>query len=318
MENQEKELDLLDLIKKTIEWGVKLFHWLKKKVIQFIRFNWKYVYLILAFVLLASTWVIYNMVDENRALIGDSMLQIQSYGKMPVAEIVQDLGQKLDPKNDNRPLVQILSIDEETAKRIASITPYYYVDADRDGVYDYIDKEGLYNAKDTNSVRMYHILDVEIVAKKPIDFNLVQKRIVEYLNDYPLLQGEGVKRIETLNSKIDALDKEIAFLDSVRKVEINKEKNTSRIVFGRAEDEDREKKSYKDMLDLLDYRNSQVNKLYLYPDIVSSPVGVLITPRYQVLEFAVKWIGLAYLLALLLAFCINYRKSIVKLLKEEE
>ena len=67
--NQEKELDLIDLIKLSVNVLVRFFKWLIVKLLQFAKFNIHYWYVVLLFVIIGCGFTVYKFLYEPKMTV---------------------------------------------------------------------------------------------------------------------------------------------------------------------------------------------------------------------------------------------------------
>jgi hypothetical protein len=309
--NQEKELDLIDLIKLSVNVLVRFFKWLIVKLLQFTKFNIHYWYVVLLFVIIGCGFTVYKFLYEPK-MTAEFAINMQGVDHKIVADRITVLGQKINPQSKHQPIfAKELGVDSVLVECIIGLNPYLAVDLNEDGIRDA--KKGVTEELDTTISVMKYQLIVEMKSRGHVQFSKVQKAIVDYLNADEDLLARRNKYVEVHLQEIEFAKKEIANLDSLQLIESQRSKVK---------------------VDEMGVLNSSANtlawdKFGLFDKITSiklslntqqTPVVAIsdayITAAPTIVSLAIKYVGFFYVLALFICVLLNYRKNIVEFIRE--
>ncbi len=314
MDNENKEMDLFDLLKKVGEICESFIGVLGSFFLWLIRFLVKNWLLLSFFTLLGLGLAYFSLKPNNRTNYVEFNVHVNGTKSFVVFDILRSLSQKIDYDNGNQSFAKVLGINQELVKPLQIIEPVYIIDIDKNGTPDIIDFNNSY-LQDTSTRRMRHFLHIRIQAKGETNFSLVQKAIVDYLKKDAFLIKEENERLRLLKNEISVLDNEIELLDSIRRAgSSNKELEFSianqTIIF--------EKPTYhKDIISLEKKRDHLYEIMALQPDVITIYSDVIRSTKNSKKEIYLTRVIPLFVFGFLLALLISYRREIKKILIEK-
>lgn len=312
MEKQTKELDLLDLLKELFSFIGSLFKKTGKAFLWILRFVIKYYIIFLLSFAIGIGLFFFLKSPKQRLYNADFIIHLNVSNCFVVSDIVESINEII--RTDKDLLAKLLQIDKQDAKKIETIHAFYVIDLNNNGTPDYIDYKRKYKETDVNNMRMTERLCVRVVTKTKIDIEALQKGIIYFLLENQFLDKETVDRNRIIRGNIKALDKEIAELDSLRRIEY---KNGSQISIKMGETLMLgEKKTYhKEILDLVAQKEVLQSRISLRPSAINIDSPVKITEKYSDFLMFVLLLGGFLFVGFLIALIIEYGQQIISLLK---
>jgi len=313
MEKQTKELDLLDLIKELFSFIAHLFIKVGTSFLWILRFVIKYYIIFLLSFAIGIGLFFFLKSPKQRLYNADFIIHLNVSNCFVVSDIVESINEII--KTDKDLLAKTLRIDKQDAKKIEIIHAFYVIDLNNNGTPDYIDYKRKYKETDVNNIRMTERLCVRVVTKSKIDTEALQKGIIYFLLENQFMDKETLARNKLIRENIKALDKEIAELDSLRRIEY---KNGSQISIKMGETLMLgEKKTYhKEILDLVAQKEVLQSRISLRPDAINIDSPVKVTEGYPDFLMFVLLTGGFLLIGFFIALIIEYRQQMIKVLKE--
>lgn len=307
---ENKELDLMDLMKMFVGWAVTTFKWMASRIFDFLRFNIRYWILLLIFILGGVALTIYKYLPEHHPMDAEFVINLRGVSATDYKDVVESFGQNIDGF-DNAYLRNALHLDDTTAAKIKSIKSYLVLDVNGDGLRDKIDYGGGMEKGDTVTQVMKYQLDIKVRTKGCIDFKKFQDQFVAYLSKDTTLQKQCVEYISAHNLELQSISNEITALDSSisNYSGVSLQMKEGKLVFKRSDTEDK--------VDLFERRT----KLLLNIQKQAIPITVgsdVILDADSTGKLVSKYVGSLYVFALVIAFLFNYRKSIVKFVRESK
>lgn len=304
MEKENKELDLFDLIKKVVEELKNTCTRLKSSFVKIFKFHLRYIYLLLAFVLVGVVAFYFLRKEECRTVNAEFTLQVNGTTTQNVADIVKVLDQSLSPSENNAKFAKLLNLPEESVAKIRKIDAFFFIDLNNNGTRDYVDYKGTFKEDANNSI-IQRFLRIRIVSKGKSDYQLIQKHIVQYLLNDAFLKKEGVERRRMLKDNMEALKIEINTLDTLRSREIR-----SGVVLIQEGKEPVKKSSYfEDMLNLKHQLSNYTAEYHTQLNIVTIYSGVKVKAKRTDIELFLIYVGGMYVLGILLSLIFAVRKK---------
>jgi hypothetical protein len=313
MENQTKETDLLDLIKELFLFIGRLFKQTGEAFLWIFRFCVKH-YIILGISFLLGVGLFFFLSSPKQRLYNnDYLLRVNISNSFILSDIIASLND-IQRMNNIQSFADTLKISLKTAKQIKKIQAFYIIDLNANVTPDYIDYKNKYKEIDVRNVRMQDRLCARFVTKSYVDTRELEQGLLYFLSSNEYLHKETETRNKIILENINVLDNEIAALDSLRKIEYATGgqlslKMDNAIMLG-------ERKTYhKEILDLVDRKESQQARILLRPNAISIDSPVKVTQRYSdILMFIVLTGGLLFI-GFIIALFVDFRSQIIKALK---
>jgi hypothetical protein len=209
--NQEKELDLLDLL--AIFWNFFKSYFFKPLCLV-IKICFKRWYVLFAAVLLGIVMSIvvpkFIITKYNAEIILKNNVAIStSY----IKEI-----EGLSEMNRGR-LATILQLDNETLKSLVQLRPHRVISVDSTLINYTVDKEDV--TKGENHKYKIHpsMLALEVMAKDTASLSIFADAVINYLNERSSFSILNDRRISSMKSELKTYQKEIEVLDSLRHIQ---------------------------------------------------------------------------------------------------
>ena len=314
MENDNKELDLFDLIAKLGNAAKSGLNTTGKAFLWLIRFKLKNWLVLTVFTLIGLAWAIYCYLPENRIKYAEFRIQVNGTKSYAVHNIVQVLGAKVDKDKGYKNFAKTIGLSTKVLSPLQKIEPFYVIDLNNNRTPDYVDYSDSFR-EDTLNSRMPDFLAIRMKVKGNGDYKVIQEAIVDYLRKDVYLKKEGVERIRSIKERLAVLESEIAVLQVLRekelldnKLSLNIEKlnlkleNTGYIYTEKILHFEREKSN------LQEYLSLQREVVTTYSDVNQR------VKQSDVELFVSRMLPLI-LLGFIVALLLTYRKNIAKALK---
>lgn len=209
--NQEKELDLLDLIK--IFWNFLNSYFFKPLSIV-VKIGVKRWYVLLGailFGLIMSIVVPTCIITKNKAdiILKNSVAISPSY----IKEI-----EGLSEMNRSR-LAAILQLDEVLLKKLVALKPHRVVSQDSTLVNYTVDIEDTMGSENSQYCIHPHMFALEVLAKDTASLSIFADAVIDYLNERSSFSLLNERRLSEMRSELRTYKNEIKVLDSLRYIQ---------------------------------------------------------------------------------------------------
>ena len=211
--NQERELDLLDLIK--IFWGfLKSYVFIPLAVVVKVCIKrWYFFFLAVVLGVGLSIVIPKFIVKENKAevIVKNNVAISPSY----IKEI-----EGLSQMNRGR-LANILQLDQEVLNDLIAIKPHRVISSDSTLVNYMVDTDDLLNStKNTSKYKMHSkMFAIEVLAKDTASLSVFADAVIDYLNERSSFSILNERRLSTMRSELKTFKNEIEILDSLRYIQ---------------------------------------------------------------------------------------------------
>lgn len=211
--NQEKELDLLDLIR--ICWGfLKSYIFYPLSICVKIGFKRWYIFLLAIVLALAvSICVPKFVIKENKAeiIVKNNVDISPSY----INEI-----EGLSQMNRGR-LANILQLDQEILKGLVALKPHRVISVDTTLVNYMIDESDVMKTSEGVSKYKMHpnMFALEVLAKDTASLSIFADAVIDYLNERSSFSALNERRLASMRSELNTYRNEIKVLDSLRYIQ---------------------------------------------------------------------------------------------------
>lgn len=307
MENENREIDLFELLEKVFNFLKKSFRIIWISCLRFIRFHIRNIFYFLFFFAIALGLAFYFTQDKNKIFNADFIMQVNGTNSYAVADIISVLSQNID-KESNINFAKVLNVSKEDVCNVVGLESFFVIDLNNNRTRDYVDYSNSF-VEDTLNSRMQNFLAIRILTKGPANHNKLQNSIIKYLRSDEYLKREELERIKVFNNAISAIDVEIQTLDRMRLAEtIGTNTNLALLDKGVV----RETTYYQDMIDLKARRTHLIEELTLQRNVVTIYSGVKVSTKYADKNIFVYLFAFSYLLGLLISAFVRYRKNILK------
>ena len=209
------EIDLLELFQK-IGIGIKnLFLGIVKGILFLIVFGIKRIHFLILFAIAGGIigLVLYN--STKRYYSSYMIAQANGITSSDMINYINDL-HELCVKRNVQALAFDLQMPDSTARKIKDIQAFYIIDANKDGIGDYVDFKNSYNPKDTTQQRMIDRLHLIVEVYENTVFEKVKNGLFRYMRKNSYIIKLNEIRKQELQELIAQTEYEIAKLDSLQ------------------------------------------------------------------------------------------------------
>lgn len=170
-------------------------------------------------------------------------------------------------------------LDSVQRSLLSSVSVFYCMDNDKDGVVDEIDRAGRFKSSDDliDSLHLCVNVRFEDVSILP----LVTKSMIAYVEQIPFIVNSNTSRLSELHNRKDFINAEIQLLDTLQKrtyVGLDVA-NTLRVQSGNVLVDNRKVIVYKDKLDLLEMNELLQRDIEIYTDPMTIVENFVIEKR---------------------------------------
>ncbi len=232
MNEQKKDLSLIDLLVICWHFLVKVFLFLVNIAAWCLRMLWQRKWVILSCVAVGLLIGYLDYSFGNKTSYVKSGFAINTHSKKPYFSIEEIRNLDLDK------FAEWAGFTETQRKSILSIKPYYVLDLNDDGTIELIDYREQYKMEvddeDANE-RNHNVWASKVfyVEVESMDKSLVpplRQAIVDYLNESPVLQSAWEINLKYTQDCIDALNNEFSKIDSLQNMMLNTENFSSNLI----------------------------------------------------------------------------------------
>ncbi len=310
MDKESKELDLFDVIDQFIVRLKRLIKLILDSVLCFVRFNVKYFFLILFFVILGVVAGFFLKSKKNNLYNVGFSVQINGVSSAYVNDIIYVLSQSLGEEGSDS-FADKLSLNNQIANKILSLKAFRVIDLNRNGTRDYVDYQDDF-VEDSLNVKMDNFLQIEFKKIGSSNCNLVQQKIVDYLNHDQYLIKESLQKNSSIKQNIQAIDTEIDALTEMRRSQMTGAATSYSMV---EKGVVKENTYSEDLLKLKEDRIELINQLDVNTKIVNVYTGVYVKPVLSGIKLIIFLVSIFYFLALFFAIVHRYRKELLQFIK---
>ena len=209
------EIDLLELFQR-IGNGIKnLFIGLIKGILFLIVFGLKRIHYLLLFAIAGGIigLIMYN--STKRYYSSYMIAQPNGITSTDMINYINDL-HDLCQKNNTDALANDLLMPDSTTRKIKDIQAFFIIDANGDGIADYVDFKNTYNPKDTSLHRLEDRIHVTVEVYQNTIFEKVKNGLFRYMRKNPYIISLNEIRKKELRELIAQVEHEITKLDSLQ------------------------------------------------------------------------------------------------------
>jgi hypothetical protein len=313
--NAPQEIDLLDLFQR-IGTGIKnIFVGFFRFLLFLLVFGFRKAHFLVLFLGAGALIGLLLFSSTKRYYSSYMVAQANGITSADMINYINDL-HELCKKNNAEALAFDLQMQDSTARKVKDIQAYFIVDADKDGIGDFVDFKNSFNPKDTSQIRLedrFHV-SVEVYDNKA--FSNVRNGLFRYMRKNPYIIKLNEIRKQELTELISKTEYEIAKLDSLQNTDYFKSADKfrsqqSQMMF-LAEKEPT--MYYKDKLSLVSRKQAYTKELELATEAFTvikdfTNLAVAENPKSS---YLVKYALILGLLGYIFLLLIYFRKPIFK------
>ncbi|MDR1729154.1 MAG: hypothetical protein LBR52_00625 [Prevotellaceae bacterium] len=298
--NEQQELDLFSLLEKT---GNFLYGILKKIAGFFgylLQLTFRYYYVFFLFMFAAAAYSYYVTHGARRLYKAEFRVILNDGDLNTYSEIISSLNRYLENRDSER-FDDLLQIPPQERGKVGGI--FHSVVEGQDSV-----------VKNT-------IIGITVGISSPEVFPTIEKALIDYFKRNDHFNSLNAVRIASLKERERILEKDIAAIDSLQKIEYFQKTNESVIKVDQKMILKTEKQMfYADKLKLLEEKEAVSKELATQPEVVTVVSEFLpsLKPYVSMRHVIVKYVLAAFLLFLFLALLWDNRKSIISYLRKKD
>lgn len=314
MENN-KEMDLFDLIEKIGNLFARFFKFLTKTSLQALKFNIKKAYIIIPFIIIGFFIAQYLINPKNRTYYAEFRLKVNVSDSHSFYSLIESLNTLVEFYPDSA--AKTLNISQSEIKKIREIKPGFLIDNNNNGTPDFVDFEDNFEEKDTLSVRMNEYLGVRIDGRSRLGYEKIQEKIISYLNNEPYSKKETEVYQHIQLQKASEIENQIKSLTQ-HSNSSDFDPNTNKIKIEENTVSLKKNTSYtKELINLMKLQEEIIKNNQIYSDAVTAISPVVVKTKHGKVFYYSVIIGFMYLMSIIVGLLISNKKDVVKFLKED-
>lgn len=314
-EQKNNELNLFDLIVMACRGIGRFVRRCGVALLHLVRFSVQQIWVVGAFVIafgVAGFFLTQTKFTTFRG--GATVLFVEE-----AAPMISEYMQRLDLYAKVPYMAASLGMPDSLQKKISKIECYRWIDCKHDNMPDFVDFD---NDKsywsDTTDVIMNDRLYLRIEARGLYDMACVQEWLQHYFDAQPELTALSEQGREVLRMNLQAYDREIMRIDSLSNREyFDNESQKTDIRNGVLQIKGKQL-YYNDILNLISKRSNVETTLHQRPRNINFQNDIVVTSAMSRIVRLVLWVLAGYVLGLLAAMCIVYRKEIAAYMKPKK
>ena len=317
-ENDNKEINLLQLLELTINWIKNLCIKAVNLIGRLIQLLYRHLIITIVLSVICLSISIYLTRPGAKIYKAEALAMIYGSDAQSVREISKQL-ENTAPTIKTTSLINKLSLPDSVVKNIVGFHSYNVIEYIKDHVAIAVDYNDNYSQKDTMYVKMRDRVYMKLLTKKPNQVPIIEKAILNYFNNNEMLKTHFNNARNQLTEQIKVSKLELARVDSLAKVNYFKDNNQqlrfdkNTLVVG----EQQKQLFYNDLLRLQDIISNSQNGLENFKQPIEIPSGFVVNPIpiNSTLKYGVFSLIIALFLSLLIAGFIENSKHISNFLK---
>ena len=317
-ENDNKEINLLQLLELTINWIKNLCIKAVNLIGRLIQLLYRHLIITIVLSVICLSISIYLTRPGAKIYKAEALAMIYGSDAQSVREISKQL-ENTAPTIKTTSLINKLSLPDSVVKNIVGFHSYNVIEYIKDHVAIAVDYNDNYSQKDTMYVKMRDRVYMKLLTTKPNQVPVIEKAILNYFNNNEMLKTHFNNARNQLTEQIKVSKLELARVDSLAKVNYFKDNNQqlrfdkNTLVVG----EQQKQLFYNDLLRLQDIISNSQNGLENFKQPIEIPSGFVVNPIpiNSTLKYGVFSLIIALFLSLLIAGFIENSKHISNFLK---
>lgn len=313
MENKEKELDLLDLIK--ICWNI-LVKYIFKPIALIIKLGFKRWYILLVAVILGISLSVIMpcvFVKKNKSEI----ILKNNVGGTPV--IIKEI-EVLASLNRDR-LSELIEIDKETLKNLVEIKPHKIISKDSTFATYKVDSKDSYGEYSEEYKVNPNLFALEVLSKDTSYLSVFTDAVLKYINEKSSFATINERRLSVMRSELKTFKDEVKVLDSLRYISyFTNEAN--KVVLGTSGEtfsiNDKNQWIQKDLMLLkskvINLEQTLKNDTLAVEQVTTLSISDIYENHPQ--KTAPKYAIVFFLLSYVMVICLEYKKNILDWIKK--
>lgn len=314
MENEHREINLLDFIYLIFRGLARGLKRLGKSLLLLLRFSIQNSWVILAFVILAF-FVGWFFTTPTRTTFkgGATILFVEE-----ARPAIQDHMARLNSHCRTKDLAVDLNLPESIASKIRKFEIFNYIDVKDDNIPDFVDLDDNSDfLTDTVNVVMNDRFYLRVSAKGLTNFKSIQQGLQTYFDKQAgvvLLTKQGQERLET---QFSAYNKEVKRLDSLANYEYFAKSKPMVLEGGKSfVFAEKEKELFHEtMFEVMEQRDQIATQLAQNTHAINFQSDMVVLAPWRVLCM-IFWVLGGYVLGALVAWGIVRRKEVCAFLKK--
>jgi len=310
-----EEIDIITLVKKTLNVIGSFLKNTGKNFLYFVRFSYRNFKLLAIFVLIGVVAaVVFSQLNKTYKSDLTFKLNVSN------ANTFSDLAKSLDTKVINdQSLAQKLNLSDSVAGAIDKIKPHFIIDYFNNKTPDFIDTKDKFVEKDTVDVRMQDRLNIEVCTKNIYSFPQIQDGLIYFFSNNEAFKKEKEIRENQIRNFIKYIEYEVKRLNDLSDFEytslpkkISLTVDSTELLMG----EKPRQLYYKDITKLLRQKDS-LEKVQIHSlDVVTviKPFAPIKKNENGLIKMSVIFGGFFLILGYVFAIFFTYRKRIFEFL----
>ena len=317
-ENDNKEINLLQLLEIFINWiktiTINLFGFIG----QLLKLLFRHLILTLVFVIICLSIAVYLTRPSEKIYKADAIALVYGCDAQTVREISKQL-ETAGPTKGYASIASKLSLPDSVARNIIGFRTYTVIAYQKDGVAVLVDYNNIYPIKDTMYVKMRDRVSMQLLVKNTNQIPQIQKAILNYFNNNEMLKIRLDNFKNEMNQQIVISGVELKRVDSLAKVSYFKD-NNQQIRFNQNKllvGEQQKQLFYSDLLRLQNIISTSNSALSNCKQPVVFPSGFAVDPKpiNGVVKYGASAIILGLFISLIVAGLIENFAKIINYLK---
>lgn len=316
-ENNKQEIDLLDLLNNMCCSIKGAAIWLAKTLGNTLRLTYSYKWLFILCMAFGLGWAIYETSGPRTMYRGDLTLRLNCGNLSLYSEQIEQLNKFIKNK-DTEGLAEALNINTQQATKIGFIKTYYFVAPNKDSSSSFVDYYQKYDAGDTLNTRQKDKIVISIGLRDRRLYPAMQKVITSYFNQNQYLQSLNNTHRKNLMEQEQAIELDLNRLDSLQRIEFFNKKNSDLYLTDRTTIRSGQRDLYyNDKQQLMRMKKLMETDLSTGDGVVSiiSPFHPTAKAYVGICKALPCRLAEVYLMFVLLALLLKYRKQIINYLK---
>ncbi|MGN0186426.1 MAG: hypothetical protein ACI392_01600 [Paludibacteraceae bacterium] len=311
-EQNNNELNLFDLIVMACKGIGRFFRWCGVSLLHLVRFSVQYIWIVGAFVIVFGVAGFFLTKPQFTTFRGGATILFVEEAAPMIAEYMQ----RLDLYARVPYMATTLGMPDSLQKKISSIECYRWIDCKHDNTPDFVDfdNDKRYRS-DTTDVVMNDRLYLRVEARGLYDMACVQQWLQTYFDAQPELTALSEQGRQVLRMNMQTYDREIQRLDSLanhdyfhNESQQTEVKNGLLLMKGK-------QLYYNDILNLITQRGWVETTLNQRPNNINFQNDIVVTSALSRMVRFALWLLGGYLLGVLVALCVAYRREIAAYMK---
>lgn len=211
-----KEIDLIDVFASIGRWFCEMVKSIFSFLGWLLRVAVQEKIIVIAFLFIGCA--VGFFLSMNKTYKGEVEMRINSHDSYYYKNLIDPLYEQCKYR-DIEKIAQEFEMTKEQAKKIVKIKSYFYIDVLCDDTPDKIDYKEKFDPSDTTETIMADRLRIEVYSQDSSLFRNLTDNFRQFFAKNPQIVKENELRKRQLNERIEAIEKEIVVLDSLRRKE---------------------------------------------------------------------------------------------------